>query len=391
MKKLLFRATCLFCFSTFIFLNAQISNTFFPLEYGANWNYKHELLPKTIESKIIDTTTINNQLYFCFTPYSGNQPYPWPTYWITNQSEKIFVLDTAQNIEYLLFDFTAEEGESWDIPPVLIEPYNQPINQCDWGTKITLSEISDTVQIDGKIFTPVMRFSHSGHVCYDSGILLTYFHRGIGIIKFETNGEGGVDTWEWDDGIPDTVTLRGTFTGVGNPCTTIPCLPGIAYVINCGDSNYILTVNNVWFSDIFTWNGYTPFYGDSIEVQGVLAWNEDLNGDEYCTIEIAALKKIVPSSVNSNPSANINFKIIGVYPNPFNSQAIVKFYSKGRGLVQVSIYNNIGQLVDELEPKQFDSGENEIIYSSNKLSSGVFYIELRQGKHRDAQKIILLK
>jgi hypothetical protein len=70
-------------------------------------------------------------------------------------------------------------------------------------------------------------------------------------------------------------TLTGRYSFVPSPCITTPCLPGMAYAIHSGESDYYLTVSGRWFSENRGWNGYTPAVGDSVTATGEVRRRKD--------------------------------------------------------------------------------------------------------------------
>ncbi len=84
-------------------------------------------------------------------------------------------------------------------------------------------------------------------------------------------------------------TITGRYAYIPNPCTTRPCLPGMAYAVNAKGIDYFLTVAGRWFSENRPWNGYTPEPGDDVEVTGKISTQKDIRGGEFRTIEVASL------------------------------------------------------------------------------------------------------
>ena len=53
-------------------------------------------------------------------------------------------------------------------------------------------------------------------------------------------------------------TITGRYLLIENPCTTVPCLPGVAYAVSVNGKYYYFTINGHFFSNNRSWNGYTP-------------------------------------------------------------------------------------------------------------------------------------
>jgi hypothetical protein len=79
------------------------------------------------------------------------------------------------------------------------------------------------------------------------------------------------------------------------------------------------------------------------------------------------------------------------YPNPFNSQTIIKFQLGESSNIKLLVYNSLGQListlVDEFRPK----GKYEISFDGKYLSSGVYYIQLSSGSKMETRSMLLLR
>lgn len=86
------------------------------------------------------------------------------------------------------------------------------------------------------------------------------------------------------------ITIKGRYSYVGNPCTTEPCLPGMAYAVRVDDKCYYITINDRWFSENRSWNGYSPELDDLVTVTGHLEEKKDVFGKSFYTIEVVSLQ-----------------------------------------------------------------------------------------------------
>ena len=84
--------------------------------------------------------------------------------------------------------------------------------------------------------------------------------------------------------------LAGRYSYIGNPCTTDPCLPGMAYAVLVKDKYYFLTVEDRWFSENRSWEGYMPGPGDPVIITGYLRKKIDVFGKPFNTIEVVSLQ-----------------------------------------------------------------------------------------------------
>jgi hypothetical protein len=86
-------------------------------------------------------------------------------------------------------------------------------------------------------------------------------------------------------------TITGRYLLIDNPCTTVPCLPGLAYAILANEKYYYITIDGHWFSQNISWNGYTPELEDIVTVTGFLEEKKDAFGKLFHTIEAISLQE----------------------------------------------------------------------------------------------------
>ena len=85
------------------------------------------------------------------------------------------------------------------------------------------------------------------------------------------------------------------------------------------------------------------------------------------------------------------------FPNPFNNSTMIKYYIPIRSLVQIIIYNSVGQKVGELINGIKSKGLYEQLINAEKLPSGTYFLTLKcnsvESKHIYYQiiKILVVK
>ncbi len=60
------------------------------------------------------------------------------------------------------------------------------------------------------------------------------------------------------------------------------------------------------------------------------------------------------------------------YPNPFNPSTKIKYSVPESGIVNISVFNTLGEEVESMNLFN-NAGLNEFIFSSNDLSTGVYF------------------
>lgn len=86
-------------------------------------------------------------------------------------------------------------------------------------------------------------------------------------------------------------TLTGQYCLVGNPCTTEPCLPGMASAILAGGVYYFLRAHDRWISENSgDWDDYRPRAHDRVTVIGYTQKRKDVFGNPFYAIDVVSLK-----------------------------------------------------------------------------------------------------
>ena len=95
---------------------------------------------------------------------------------------------------------------------------------------------------------------------------------------------------------PSQRDLIGRCTLAPNPCTTTPCLPGVAYALECEAALYYLTLAGRWSAQARSYAGYAAQLGDEIEVTGLVSRHTDIFGKPFYTVEVRSAR---PVSIHS--------------------------------------------------------------------------------------------
>jgi len=110
------------------------------------------------------------------------------------------------------------------------------------------------------------------------------------------------------------------------------------------------------------------------------AWIDAGSPDPNATTSIKD-KHLSPSS----------FNLYQNYPNPFNPATSIKFSIAEKGNVKLNVYDVNGRKVAELLNGEKEPGNYEISFDASKLSSGVYFYELRSAGFFQSKKMILMK
>ncbi|HOG31712.1 MAG TPA: S8 family serine peptidase [Candidatus Syntrophosphaera sp.] len=101
-----------------------------------------------------------------------------------------------------------------------------------------------------------------------------------------------------------------------------------------------------------------------------------------------------PVADNSIPE--LNTRLHGNFPNPFNPSTVICFELAESGPVTLEIYNQKGQLVSTLVDANLPAGNHSAAWngtdaSGDAVSSGVYFYRMRSGAFSSTRKMVLMK
>lgn len=79
------------------------------------------------------------------------------------------------------------------------------------------------------------------------------------------------------------------------------------------------------------------------------------------------------------------------YPNPFNPTTTIRFSLPFSTYVSISVFNLLGENVAELLNGNLNAGYHEITFDGSKLTSGIYFYQLKAGDYKATKKFIITK
>jgi hypothetical protein len=95
--------------------------------------------------------------------------------------------------------------------------------------------------------------------------------------------------------------------------------------------------------------------------------------------------------LNEGNEKPLQFSLSQNYPNPFNPTTRINFTIPEAGFVTLKIYDAIGSEVKTLVSKNLSVGFHEVQFDAKKITSGIYFYELRTKNQTITKKMILMK
>jgi len=137
------------------------------------------------------------------------------------------------------------------------------------------------------------------------------------------------------------------------------------------------------------------FSGDTIMVSDVNMSVSLLPGEFkiYTTVKLPTPEAGIATSIfeKDENEIPIDFNLDQNFPNPFNPSTTISFTIPNSGIVNLAVYNSIGELVKVLVNEQMAQGRYTTNFDATDLSSGIYFYRLVSNGTVLSKKMILLK
>jgi hypothetical protein len=98
-----------------------------------------------------------------------------------------------------------------------------------------------------------------------------------------------------------------------------------------------------------------------------------------------------PNGIQNSGVTPAGYKLEQNYPNPFNPSTNLEFKIADAGSVKLTVYDMTGKEVQTLLNGNLNAGTYNISFDGSKLSSGVYYYELKARDFKEIKKMVLVK
>ena len=121
-------------------------------------------------------------------------------------------------------------------------------------------------------------------------------------------------------------------------------------------------------------------------------FTQEYLGQEVHLFKIGGISKDMIVGIDDNSSDSVNkYSLKQNYPNPFNSTTTINYSIPESGLVKLSVYNLLGQEVEELVNEVKVLGNYSNSFNASKLSTGVYFYKIQVGNYSKIYKMITIK
>ena len=147
------------------------------------------------------------------------------------------------------------------------------------------------------------------------------------------------------------------------------------------DSAYDVFLDNNNFAFLIGEFEESIYFGDSLLVSHLLA-------DIFITKVNLNQLNDVEENFSIYPD---NYSLSQNYPNPFNLSTTIRWQQLETGFVTLKIYDVLGKEIITQVNKELSAGKHETVFNASKLSSGIYFYQLKAGNYLETKKMLLLK
>ena len=98
-----------------------------------------------------------------------------------------------------------------------------------------------------------------------------------------------------------------------------------------------------------------------------------------------------PVAVGGQSATPKTFTLSGNYPNPFNASTVIEYTLRRDAVMDLAVYNVIGQEVTVLKRGAETAGKHAVTWNTGNLPSGVYVARLKAGGAEETRKMAVMK
>lgn len=106
----------------------------------------------------------------------------------------------------------------------------------------------------------------------------------------------------------------------------------------------------------------------------------------------SAIKKANSKEVQIDFTKKVeNYYLAQNFPNPFNPSTVIDYQLPNDGKVTIKVYDLLGKEIETLVDDYKTKGKYSVTFNGGKLSSGMYFYEIKSGGFYSSRKMLLLK
>ena len=148
---------------------------------------------------------------------------------------------------------------------------------------------------------------------------------------------------------------------------------GNTFPFSSGVSMYLKDISSESSIDT-NWAASSITYGDGDMGTPGRAWDDS-------TVVSTIKNYLLPNEIKLYPP----------YPNPFNPQTQISFSVDKTTFISINIYDINGRLVKNIHNEKTPTGYHQLIWNSNNISSGIYFVVLQSEDKVKTHKLMLMK
>ena len=148
---------------------------------------------------------------------------------------------------------------------------------------------------------------------------------------------------------------------------------GNTFPFSSGVSMYLKDISSESSIDT-NWAASSITYGDGDMGTPGRAWDDS-------TLVSTIKNYLLPNEIKLYPP----------YPNPFNPQTQISFSVDKTTFISINIYDINGRLVKNIHNEKTPTGYHQLIWNSNNISSGIYFVVLQSEDKVKTHKLMLMK
>ncbi|MCB0722507.1 MAG: immune inhibitor A [Ignavibacteriae bacterium] len=135
----------------------------------------------------------------------------------------------------------------------------------------------------------------------------------------------------------------------------------------------------------------SQYRNNSVKLRFYFRSDNGTNLDGWYVDDICILGYDGSTGITGNGQIPVSYDLSQNYPNPFNPSTMINFSIPKDQAVTLKVYDMLGREVSQLVSGVQKAGSYSVVFDGSKLSSGVYYYEIRAENFVETKRMVLVK